>query len=60
MAESWFKLGRNDKGEALEVATSALGRPAHLLEKDIWVVWILDAIYQSTLGDALTFKGGTS
>lgn len=60
MAESWFKLGRTDQGEALEVAASALGRPAHLLEKDIWVVWTLDAIYQSPLGEALTFKGGTS
>lgn len=60
MAESWFKLGRNDQSEALEVAASELGRPAHLLEKDIWVVWTLDAIYQSSLGDALTFKGGTS
>lgn len=60
MTESWFKLNRSDQGEALEVAASALGRPAHLLEKDIWVVWTLDAIYRSSLGDALTFKGGTS
>lgn len=36
------------------------GRPAHLLEKDIWVVWTLSAIYASPLGDKLTFKGGTS
>jgi len=60
MAESWFKLDRNDQSEALEVAASELGRPAHLLEKDIWVVWTLDAIYKSMLGEALTFKGGTS
>ena len=60
MAESWFKLSRSDQGEALEVAASALGRPAHLLEKDIWVVWTLNAIYRSPLGDSLTFKGGTS
>lgn len=44
MAESWFKLGRSDQGEALEVAASALGRPAHLLEKDIWVVWTLERL----------------
>jgi hypothetical protein len=30
------------------------------LEKDIWVVWALSAIYGSTLADKLTFKGGTS
>lgn len=31
-----------------------------MLEKDIWVVWALSAIYASPLGDTLTFKGGTS
>ena len=44
----------------MEVAAGRSGRPAHLLEKDIWVVWTLAAIYNSPLGDALTFKGGTS
>lgn len=34
--------------------------PAHLLEKDIWVVWTLDALFKSTLAADLTFKGGTS
>ncbi|MBM3575197.1 MAG: nucleotidyl transferase AbiEii/AbiGii toxin family protein [Alphaproteobacteria bacterium] len=33
---------------------------AHLLEKDIWVVWTLSAIFASPLGDTLTFKGGAS
>jgi hypothetical protein len=42
------------------VAAARSGRPAHLLEKDIWVVWALSAIYVSPLGDTLTFKGGTS
>jgi len=60
MPESWFKLSRSDQGEALEVAASKIGRPGHLLEKDIWVVWALDTIYRSPLGAALTFKGGTS
>lgn len=60
MAESWFELSSADQAEALEVAAGRSGRPAHLLEKDIWVVWALAAIYNSPLGDALTFKGGTS
>ena len=41
MPESWFALGRDDQAEALEVASGRGGRPAHLLEKDLWVVWIL-------------------
>lgn len=60
MAESWFKLSQLDQREALETAAGLTGRPAHLLEKDVWVVWALAAIYDSPLGTDLTFKGGTS
>lgn len=60
MADSWFTLSREDQAEALEVAAAQTGRPPHLLEKDIWVVWALSAIYGSALADKLTFKGGTS
>jgi len=60
MVESWFALSRQDQTEALEVAADRTGRPAHLLEKDIWVVWALAAIYDSPLAGKLTFKGGTS
>lgn len=60
MPESWFELSSADQSEALEVAAGRSGRPVHLLEKDIWVVWALSAIYDSPLGNTLTFKGGTS
>lgn len=60
MTESWFGLSPADQAEALEVGAGRSGRPAHLLEKDIWVVWALSAIYGSPLAGSLTFKGGTS
>lgn len=60
MPESWFSLSRRDQAEALEFAAAKTGRPAHLLEKDIWVVWVLSALYGADVGPALTFKGGTS
>jgi hypothetical protein len=60
MAESWFALSQADRVEAVEYAAARSGRPAHLLEKDIWVVWTLAAIYASPIADTLTFKGGTS
>lgn len=60
MAESWFALSKADRVEALEYAAAQSGRPAHLLEKDIWAVWTLAAIYASPIADTLTFKGGTS
>lgn len=60
MAEYFFDLGRNDRREALEYARAGTGRPTHLLEKDVWVVWTLRALFESPLSADLTFKGGTS
>ena len=60
MAESWHTLSREDRAEALELAAAQTGRAPHLLEKDVWVVWVLSAIDQSPLANKLTFKGGTS
>lgn len=57
---NYFALSDKDKTDALEAAASNLGRPADLLEKDIWVVWALNALFESELGDHLAFKGGTS
>lgn len=60
MAEYFFDLSEHDQREALEYARAETGRPAHLLEKDIWVVWALRALFESPLSADLTFKGGTS
>jgi hypothetical protein len=60
MSEDFFSLSRNDQREALLVAASRSGRAAHLLEKDIWVVWTLRALYPSEFASHLVFKGGTS
>lgn len=60
MTEPWFSLNTEDQIEVLEFAAARTGRPAHLLEKDIWVVWVLSAIYESAMASKLTFKGGTS
>lgn len=60
MAELYFELSNEDQKDALEAAASELGRPAHLLEKDIWVVWALNCLFSSPFGEHLVFKGGTS
>ncbi|MFO1268981.1 MAG: nucleotidyl transferase AbiEii/AbiGii toxin family protein [Rubrivivax sp.] len=60
MAESYFSLGDGDRAEVLELGRERTGRPAHLLEKDIWVVWTLGTLFGSPVGADLTFKGGTS
>ena len=60
MAEAFLRLSAQDRRDALGVAADRSGRPAHLLEKDVWVVWALAALYGSPLGEHLVFKGGTS
>ena len=60
MADSFLLLPAEDRREVLSIAADRSGRPAHLLEKDAWVVWALAALYGSPLGEHLVFKGGTS
>lgn len=60
MPDAYFDLSLNDRNDALQVAASRSGRPAHLLEKDIWVVWTLRALFDAPFAAHLVFKGGTS
>ena len=60
MADAFLLLPVEDRREALSVAADRSGRPAHLLEKDVWVVWALATLFGSPLGEHLVFKGGTS
>ena len=60
MVESFFALSRDDQREVLEQVRAKTDRPTHLLEKDVWVVWALGALFDSPLRADLTFKGGTS
>lgn len=36
------------------------GLPDTIVEKDYWVVWLLDLLFSGPYADQLTFKGGTS
>lgn len=60
MADEFVRLARSDQIDALGVAATKSGRPSHLLEKDVWVVWAVDALFSSPYGPHLVFKGGTS
>lgn len=60
MADSFLQLSATDRRDALEVASGASGRPIHILEKDVWVVWALETLFASAFGPQIVFKGGTS
>ena len=56
----FLQLPREDQREALLVAAERSGRPLHLLEKDVWVVWALRHLFTGPHAQHLVFKGGTS
>ena len=60
MTDSWWGLTPSDRRDAIAYGSARLGQPAHVLEKDIWVVTVLSHIFGSVFAPTLTFKGGTS
>lgn len=56
----FLALSIEERLEALVQAANASGRPPHLLEKDIWVVWALRHLFAAPYAPHLVFKGGTS
>ncbi|WP_265256986.1 hypothetical protein [Verminephrobacter aporrectodeae] len=47
MDESCFAFDREDQDDVLEQVREKTGRPTHLLEKDVWVVWTLGVLERS-------------
>lgn len=58
--EHILDLSDAERKDALLVAASESGKEPSVLEKDVWVVWVLQVLFQSEHAEALTFKGGTS
>jgi hypothetical protein len=60
MADVFLSAFGRGSARRLGVVADRSGRPTHLLEKDVWVVWALATLYAAPLGEHLVFKGGTS
>lgn len=58
MANNYFELPPALKNNILMAAANKLNIPEIILEKDIWVCWVLDKLF--TLPQQMSFKGGTS
>ncbi len=55
-----MELPEEDRKEILQAAAAALGRQAAVLEKDIWVCWVLQTLFSIPDAHPMAFKGGTS
>jgi hypothetical protein len=60
MADSYFSLKPLEQKEILQTAAAQLGRQAAVLEKDIWVCWVLQTLFSIPDAHPMAFKGGTS
>lgn len=59
-SNSFFELSNKERGEVLDIIAPQTHREPFYLEKDIWIVWVLNVLFSSSLKQDLVFKGGTS
>jgi len=57
----FIKLDKIERSQAFRIASEKLGYPAYVVEKDFWVTYILDALFNGIdHKHRILFKGGTS
>jgi len=57
---AFLALSAENQREAYLAGAAELGRPAIVLEKDVWVCWVLEALFSCPDIPDMAFKGGTS
>lgn len=57
---SYFNLQRKVQEELLTFGEDKLSKSRNLLEKDIWLCWVLDVLFNIPNKKPMAFKGGTS
>jgi len=57
----WLKLSAREQHEAIEITAQSMKVAPAIVEKDLWVVETLDALFSSAdYAESFIFKGGTS
>src|SRR3990167_6951791 len=59
MSNNFFTLQAPEQAALIERAANQLGMPAIIIEKDIWICWLLEKIFSLTEMQ-MAFRGGTS
>jgi hypothetical protein len=57
MADFFLQLPPDERREALGVAAASSGRPMHLLDKDVWVVWVLEVLFPNAIRHSPRLQG---
>ena len=60
MAEPFLSLGAAERADILRTAAARSGRSPVILEKDIWICWVLQALFSMPDPHPMAFKGGRS
>lgn len=60
MKLSFLKLSPNERRLYIEQAAIQRNVSPVIMEKDFWVCWLLNILFESKFADSLVFKGGTS
>ena len=60
MAEAFLSLDARERADILSTVAARSGGSAVILEKDIWVCWVLQALFSMPDPHPMAFKGGTS
>ncbi|APZ47697.1 hypothetical protein BW723_15970 [Polaribacter reichenbachii] len=58
--DEWFKLSEDDRRIVINQASANSGLLPVAVEKDLWVMIALQAIFSTEVAEHLVFKGGTS
>lgn len=60
MPESFLGLSPRERSQILRTLGPRLGRAPEVLEKDVWVCWVLQTLFAMPGRLPMAFKGGTS
>ena len=60
MADAFLTLNARERSDILGTAAARSGRSALILEKDVWLCWVLQTLFSIPDRHPMAFKGGTS
>lgn len=60
MTPAFVALPTSERKVYVDEAAARLGLAPVIVEKDFWVCWLLNLLFESSFRDAIVFKGGTS